>query len=278
MKIRGCNARTVGRTDIAESFCLTAGQEVPDPLGRSPETAAGCREGSFFDAALENHAGERMIVAEILRTDAHKQRGIAVFRVTGMETHAVDHNAARLGSRSDHMTAGAHTECIDAASVRRMADQLIGSCAKGRMACKSTVLGMIDENSRMLDPDTHRKGFLRHYYTLGKETLDGIPGGMPDAKDDSIRKKFAAFAGMGQDRAFHMAVTADELLHTGFKQDGAAEGKNFLPDGGDHPPETVGSDMGHAVHQDFLRRAMGCEGFQDGMQVRGFDTAGKLSV
>ena len=208
-----------------------------------------------------------MIVTEIFGPDSDEKGRIAVFGVTGMETHAIDNDSAGLGSRSDDMTAGTHAEGIDTTSVRRVADQFVGSGAERRMTGKGAVLRTVNKGTRMFNADTHRKGLLHHTDSLGKQGLDGIPGGMPDAQENRIRTEFTPFTRMGKDGSFHMAAPENKLLHTGFKKNGAAKRNDFLPDGGNHSFQPVRADMRHAVNENILRRAVGNEGFQNGAQA-----------
>ena len=115
------------------------------------------------------------------------------------------------------------------------------------MARKCAVLRTVDECPGMLDPDAHRKRFLRHHYALGEKSLDGIPGRMPDAQDYGICQEFPANAGMGQYGTLHMTVAADQFLQAGFKKNGATERNDFLPYGCDNVFKTIGSDMAVSI-------------------------------
>ena len=66
-----------------------------------------------------------MIIPEILRTNAYQQRRVTIFGIPGMVAHTIYNYAAMLGCGSDYMTAGTHTEGIDATAVRGMTGQLI---------------------------------------------------------------------------------------------------------------------------------------------------------
>ena len=219
-----------------------------------------------------------MIIAEILSPDTHQKGSIAVFRITGMETHAIDRNAAGLGSGGDDVAAGAHAEGVDPSCVRRVTDELVGSGTERGMSGEGSVLGTVDQNPRMFDPNTHGKRLLHHTDALGEEGLDGVPGGMTDGQQNRIREEFFTDIVMGQDCAFHMVSAKNQFFQTGFKTNGATERNDFIADRGDDPLETVGTDMREMIHPNFLRRAVRNEGIQNRTQIGRLDATGKLSV
>ena len=219
-----------------------------------------------------------MVAAEILRLHPDQKGGIAVRFIAGEEAHAVGNDAAGFGGGSDDPAAGAHAEGIGPTAVRRMADELVGGGAQGRMSGEAPVLGAVHHGPGMLDAHAHGKGLLDHGYPLGKEAVERIPGGMAHTEENGFRKDFPANAMTGDDSAGNPALPKNQLFHPGFKEDLAAEGKDFPAEGGDHGLQSVCAHMGLGVREDFRRGAVGHEGFQHLAEIRGFDTAGELTV
>ncbi len=262
-QISGNNTGTVGGENIPETGRFPALQEVADPLGRRDKLTAACPESSFLDAPLQDETGQGMVIPEIFRTNAYQQGRVAVLTVTGMITHTVGHYAAGLGSGRDDLAARTHAEGIDAPAIRGMADQFVGCGTEGRMTRKGTILGFIDKNAGMFDPNTHGEGLLLHTQSLGEKLLDSITGRMADAQENRIRQEFPAFSVMGKDCSLHMTAPEDQFFQSGLKKDGASEPDDLLPDGRDNPFQAVCANVGLLVDEDGFRRSMGNESVQD---------------
>ena len=236
-QIRRDYAGPVGGGYISKTHGRTACQKVLHPLGRSQKTGASVRNNvcslpcRLFDPPLKREAGKRMIVSEILRPNADQQSGIAVFSIPGMIAHAIDHNPFGLGSSGNHMAAGAHAEGIDTPAVPGMAGKLVGSGAKTGMSRKGTELAAVDHLPWVLDPYPDGEGLLSHNYPILKQVLHGIPCRMADAEKNGIRYKIPQASALPDNRSRDPAVSVNQMLKTGFKQDGSTQGKNFLTDG-----------------------------------------------
>ncbi len=113
-------AGAVCRLNIPEMCGCAVGKEVLDTLHRRNVMSAAEPVRRLLDAALPNKSCQRMVIAEILRAHADKQRTVGIPTVTGVIAHAVDTQAVRLARRGNHLAARAHAEGVYAASVRRM--------------------------------------------------------------------------------------------------------------------------------------------------------------
>ena len=255
-KISRNNAGTIRRRDFTKGDRSPVLKKISNPLCRRDEMAAARTERRFFDTALENKTGQRVIIPEILGFKPDQQGGIAVDAVTGMQAHAVGHDSAGLGSRSDDFTARTHTEGINTPAVRSMTDQLIRRGTKRRMAGEGSILGTVNERTGMFNPHTHGKGFLLHTKALAEKRLNCIPCRMTDTQQDSVSQEFAQLSVAGKHRAFYMTAADDQLFQTGFKIHRTAKTDNFIPYGRDDAFETVCADMRFLINKDLLRRAV----------------------
>ena len=159
-KIRRSDSRSVGRLYFPEGSCGPVHEKILHPLTGRTETAVSGKIRGFFDLSLQDHAGKRMIVPEIVRTDSYEEGGIAVISIPGMKTHTVHYDASGLGSSGNYVPARTHAESINSPAVRRMTDKFVRCRSERGMAGKGTILGLIDKQPRMFYPHAHCKGFL----------------------------------------------------------------------------------------------------------------------
>ena len=161
-------------------------QEILHPLHRSVIIAAPQAERSLLNAPLPHAPCQRMVIPEILRTHAHQQCRIGILAVSGVITHAVDHQAPQLRCRRNHFTARTHAEGISAPAVRRSCRQLIRRGSQCRMIGKSSVLAPIDHGLRMFNSHANGKRLLHHGHTLPEKVLQSVSGTVADSQQHGV--------------------------------------------------------------------------------------------
>ena len=77
-QIAGNDARLIARPDRTQLSACTPREQIADGLAGGFAASAAENERAALDFALEEHAGQRMFAAEILRADADEQRAVCV--------------------------------------------------------------------------------------------------------------------------------------------------------------------------------------------------------
>ena len=112
------------------------------------------------------------------------------------------------------------------------------------MPGKFAVLAFVDEALGMLDPRAHGKGLLDHVHPGLKQHLLGVRRAVADGHDQGVGGNFMFPRFVRICHGFHLSGPGLDLREPGVEQHLAAQGKDFLPDGGHHLGQPVRADVG----------------------------------
>ncbi len=101
------------------------GEEIFDPLGRGGVIPAAKAIGRVLQLALELDAREGIAGREILRRNGDQKSAVDILAVARKFAHAVCHDALFLRRGGDDLAAGADAEREHAASLFRVAGELV---------------------------------------------------------------------------------------------------------------------------------------------------------
>ena len=155
-------------------------------MGRSFIVFTSCHKGQFFILSLERDPRQR-IRAKIIRSHIHHQGAVGNPAVPPVQAHAVDHNAAFLGSCRHHLPARTHTEGIGHTFfVLRMINQRIIRHTQPRVSGKISILGLIDQHLGMFHTNAYGKGFCFHPHAFHRQRLIRVPCTVAAGQNDRI--------------------------------------------------------------------------------------------
>ena len=183
MEITEGHTGLVGGRDAAQ-FC--AGpflQEVSHQLAGSVIIGASGLEGCFLDLPLPVHTAQCGFVREVGRVQGDQQGGIGIFAVPGYVAHAVGAEAAFLGCRRYHMTAGTHAEGISGISVRQFYVELVIGGGQIGGPGKAAVLALVDHGLPVLNAYAHGERLGLHGNSLLQQGSKRVSGTVADGQN-----------------------------------------------------------------------------------------------
>ena len=181
---------------------------------------------------------------EILRRDADKQRGIAVLTVAGVFAHAVCHDTARFGCRTDDVAARAHAERVHAAAVFKMNVEFVVRRAECGVACKIAVLCAIYRLCAVLDARADGKRLRLHGYTaFFKQNFKCIARTMADSENDVCGLDRLIRTVCLGNNTVNSIVFDEQVGHLRVEAHFAAERLNLLANGADSLRQLVRADV-----------------------------------
>ena len=151
--------------------------KVFQPLGRGA-VAFYVFKGFLLQRTLEIHPRQGMVGAVVGRGDAHQKGAVGVLARPRVVAHAVGHDAALLAGGGDDLAARAHTKGVNAPPCVGVHRELI--VGGGEILGIVTVLRLVDQRLRMLDPCTDGKGLGLHRDALFQKQLEGVPRAVAD--------------------------------------------------------------------------------------------------
>ena len=254
-QVAGDDARAVAGHDAAQLRACAPGKQVAHRLAGGFAGAAAEEEGAPLDAALQLHASQRMIAAEVLGADADQQRAVGVDTVAGIAAHAVGDDAARLAGGGDDAAAGAHAERVDAPAGGQMQRELVIRRAEGGVGRKSAVLRLIDQRLRMLDARADGERLLRQRKALLAEHREGVARAVADGEHGVVGRQLMLTGGILINERLERAVCAEDAGHPCVEMHFAAEAENPFAHGPHDPGELVRADVRLGVDEDVVWRA-----------------------